>query len=388
MHRRDLHADARLALGHDREEEADRVDAEFEDACAELLRHDRVVDHDGHDGVGAGLDLEAGGLDGLAEVGGVGFELVTQRGGAFQQVQHGQRRAGDARRQRVAEQIGPRALAQQLDHLLARRREAAGGAAQGLAEGAGDDVDLAEHAAVLGRAAAGGAEEAAGMAFVDAEQRVVAVAQRADLVELGDGAVHREHAVGEHQREARALGLRFLEAALQVGQVVVLIAPALGLAQPDAIDDGGVVQCVADDGVLLAEQGLEQAAVGVEGRGIEDGVLAADEAGDALLQRLVQVLGAADEAHRRQAEAMSAQRLVRRLDDLRMAGQAQVVVGTEVDDLAAVGRLHHRALRRGDDALGLEEASGADAVEFGLQVLVESLAHGATPGCAADAQFA
>ena len=51
---------------------------------------------------------------------------------------------------------------------------------------------------------------------------------------------------------------------LQIGHVVVAVAEALRLAQADAVDDAGVVQLVADDRVLLAEQRLEQAAVGVE----------------------------------------------------------------------------------------------------------------------------
>jgi hypothetical protein len=99
--------------------------------------------------------------------------LSRKRGAALQQVEHRERRADDAGRQGVAEQIGARALAQQLHHLLARCGEAAAGAAQRLAEGAGDDVDLPKHAAVLGRAAAGLAQEAGGMAFVDAQQRAV-----------------------------------------------------------------------------------------------------------------------------------------------------------------------------------------------------------------------
>ena len=42
------------------------------------------------------------------------------------------------------------------------------------------------------------------------------------------------------------------------------VAVALGLAQADAVDDRGVVQLVGDDRVVLAEQRLEQAAVGIE----------------------------------------------------------------------------------------------------------------------------
>ena len=64
-----------------------------------------------------------------------------------------------------------------------------------------------------------------------------------------------------------------------------------------------MVQLVGDDGVLGPQQGLEEAAVGVEAGGIEDGVLHAHELGDARLQLLVDVLGAADEADGGEAEA-------------------------------------------------------------------------------------
>ena len=47
------------------------------------------------------------------------------------------------------------------------------------------------------------------------------------------------------------------ELGLQVGHVVVLVAEASRLAQTHAVDDAGVVQFVAEDGVLLAEQRFE-----------------------------------------------------------------------------------------------------------------------------------
>ena len=49
--------------------------------------------------------------------------------------------------------------------------------------------------------------------------------------------------------------------------------------------------------------GSNTPAVGVEAGGVQDGVLRAEEGGDLALQFLVDVLRAADEAHRRQAEA-------------------------------------------------------------------------------------
>ena len=49
----------------------------------------------------------------------------------------------------------------------------------------------------------------------------------------------------------------------------------LRLAQPDAVDDAGVVERIGDDRVLLIQQRLEQAAVGIEAGGVEDRVLGA-----------------------------------------------------------------------------------------------------------------
>src|SRR5690606_23426068 len=82
-----------------------------------------------------------------------------------------------------------------------------------------------------------------------------------------------------------------------------------------------------------------------------------------LLQLLVQVLGAADETDRRQAEAVAVQRVLGRLDQVRMVGQAQVVIGAEVQHLAPVLERDLGRLRPGDDALGLEQALFADLVQ-------------------------
>ena len=72
--------------------------------------------------------------------------------------------------------------------------------------------------------------------------------------------------------------LRLLQARFELVHVVVRVAEALRFAQADAVDDAGVVQRVADDRVLFVEQRLEQAAVRVEARRVEDRVLGAEEA--------------------------------------------------------------------------------------------------------------
>ena len=127
-----------------------------------------------------------------------------------------------------------------------------------------------------------GAEVAGGVAVVDPDRRVVLVGQVADVRQLRQVAVHAEDAVGEDQLEPAAL--RFFELGLQVGHVVVLVAEPLGLAEPHAVDDRGVVQFVGEDRVLLGEQRLEQPAVGVEAGDVEDAVGLAEELGDLLFE--------------------------------------------------------------------------------------------------------
>jgi hypothetical protein len=126
----------------------------------------------------------------------------------------------------------------------------------------------------------------------------------------------------------------------------------------------------------FSSQWLEQSAVGVEGRGVQDRVLQAEEARDAPLQRLVQILRAADKAHRAQAEAVRTQGRMRGLDDGGVRGQPEVVVGAQVDDLAAIRRAYARALRRRQHALGFVQAGleqflqlAAQVVEKGARVL-------------------
>ena len=90
------------------------------------------------------------------------------------------------------------------------------------------------------------------------------------------------------------------------GDVTMLVAVALGAAEPDAVDDGGMIEGVGDDRIAVAEKRLEETPVGVEARRVENGVLRAEEARDGRLELLVDALGAADEPHAGQAEAPSA----------------------------------------------------------------------------------
>ena len=134
---------------------------------------------------GAG-QLEAGLLQPLAEEAHIVAEpraQIVARGGQFDRLGG----AGDHRRgDRVGEEIGARALAEQFDDRLAAGGEATGRAAKRLAEGRGDDVDPLDAIAMLGGAAAMGADDAGRMAVVDMDEGAIAFGEIANPVERGD----------------------------------------------------------------------------------------------------------------------------------------------------------------------------------------------------------
>ena len=130
------------------------------------------------------------------------------------------------------------------------------------------------------------------------------------------------------RREVRAsLQFRF-----QVFHVRMGKAQSFGFAQPDAVDHAGMVERIADHSVSIIEQDLEEASVGIEARTVEDGVLGAQKGTDRAFEGFVGFLRSANEAHRGHAIAVSPKPAGGCLDDARMIGQTQVVVGTEVQD--------------------------------------------------------
>ena len=167
------------------------------------------------------------------------MQFIAQGGAFGEQLDRAQRGRADGGGHGVGEQIGAGLLPQQIDDFLARRRVTAARAAQRLAEGAGQNVDAAFHARVFRGAAPVRAHKAHGVAVVHHHQRAEFIGQIANGGQVGDKAVHGEHAVGGDQLDAGVLRLEKLFA--QVGHVVVAVAQALRLAQAHAIDDGGVV---------------------------------------------------------------------------------------------------------------------------------------------------
>ena len=90
------------------------------------------------------------------------------------------------------------------------------------------------------------------MALVDHYHGVVLLSQLADLIERSDVTVHGEDAV--RGDDAEALSLCLLELLLQVGHIAIEVAVAVSLAEADTVDDGGVIELVGDDRILVGEE--------------------------------------------------------------------------------------------------------------------------------------
>ena len=136
-----------------------------------------------------------------------------------------------------------------------------------------------------------------------------------------------------------------------------------------------MVQGVGDDGVLGGQERLENAAVGVEAGRVEDGVIGMEVIGDGLLQFLVDVLGAADEADGGHAVAARFHGLFGGRDEAGAVGEAEVVIGTEIQGLAAVLEGDFRALGRCDIAFFLVKSGLLDGLELILEVLLKFTVH-------------
>jgi hypothetical protein len=150
------------------------------------------------------------------------------------------------------------------------------------------------------RAAASLPEKARGVRVVDHGESVILLRQLDDALQVGNNAVHGEASVRRDKAKARAAG--FAQLCLQISHVVVLVTEALCFAEPDAVNNAGVVELIADDRIFGADQSFEEPAVGIKTRGIEDRLFGAQELGQRGFELFMNVLCATDKAHARHPE--------------------------------------------------------------------------------------
>lgn len=135
-----------------------------------------------------------------------------------------------------------------------------------------------------------------------------------------------------------------------------------------------MVQLVGDDCVIGAEEDFEDSAVGVKTRGEQDGVLGAHERRDGALEVTMLGLGAADEPHAGHPEAPLVQCFTRRCYDVRVVGQAEVVVSAEVQCWPRL-RCDMGGLGRGQLPLVFREPGVVDLAQGGREFIFDQV-HG------------
>ena len=198
------------------------------------------------------------------------------------------------------------------------------------------------------------------MAVVYHDQRIVFVGKITNGFQVRDIPIHTEHPIGGNHADPGIL--RVFENALQVRHVVVVEPVTLRLAEPYAVDDAGVVELVADDGIFGAEDGFEKAGVGVEAGSVKDGVLRFQETGHGRLELFVDILGAADKPHRREAEPIPGDTILGGLDQRGMIRKSEIVVRTEIDHVLTGCYVNFSVLLGYDDPFVFEKARFLDLI--------------------------
>ena len=315
---------------------------------SEANRHDRMVARD---------DIEACRCQALAQIDAHRSQAREVDLTLFDQVQRAKRGGGDRGHQGIGEQIGASELAQRIDHGLRPRHESAGRATQCLAERADENVDRGGLRLRLGGSAPRLADDPNAMRVIHDEECLALSTQRGQGLERCLRAIHGEHAVAHQQTCAGVV--RFVEGPRGAVDIAMRVTKAGGPAQAYAVDDARMIERVGEHGVLIAQQRLEERAVGVESRREQRACLGAEKVGQPLLQFPMQRMRAADEANRGHAQAEARNGFRRRLDDACVAGQPEVIVGAQIEIPAwrlggARVRGDAAALRRADRDLALE----------------------------------
>ena len=173
------------------------------------------------------------------------------------------------------------------------------------------------------------ADDAQSVSVVHHDARAVFASEADDFGELGDVAAHAEHAVGDDQA---ARGFRhLLQLKLQLLHVGVSIGEHAAVAELAAVVDAGVVFLVADDVISMADDGGDDAQIGLKAGGEGAAGLLVQEIRQLRFQLKVKLQRSVEEARAGAARAVLLQRIQSRLKNLRTGGQSEIIVGAEHD---------------------------------------------------------
>ena len=134
------------------------------------------------------------------------------------------------------------------------------------------------------------------MGVIDHDQGVVFFCDVADLIQLGNVAIHRKNTIRGNQPVSLVLGL--FEFLFEILHICVLIDVSLSFTEANAIDDGCMIQLVCDNGILSPKKRFKNATIGIKTGCIEDRVFRLEKIRNLLFKDFMDVLCAADKANR------------------------------------------------------------------------------------------
>ncbi len=204
------------------------------------------------------------------------------------------------------------------------------------------------------------------MHLVEVGEGVVALGDRNDFSDWGNIPVHRVDRLEHHDLRLtqRVAG----EDLLEVRNIVVAEDLALVGRGANAVDDGGVVQLIADHHAVgdAPQQALEGGIIGAKAGGENQRRLLAVPVGQASFQTGIHLVRAADIARSAGARSVGLQRIVHLFAHCRMLRHPEVVIAAPD---------HHRflltAIQFGQRVLAADAAEGGEGAVLvgGLQCL-------------------
>jgi len=185
------------------------------------------------------------------------------------------------------------------------------------------------------------------MGLVKQQTRTVFVLDRNDVCERRLVTQHAVQAFRHHQRIAASVP-QSAQTFLQIRRIVMAEPDDLRSTEAASVVDAGMGVGVDEEHITLSSEGGNHPHGGEEPGSKDQGVLAIEKLRELLLQSGMGPVGSVCHARAGGSRAFIGQCLAPRLDAFRSESQAQVIVGTGKNRLAAL----HDSLRRRQDAFG------------------------------------
>ncbi|CDK98147.1 conserved protein of unknown function [Magnetospirillum gryphiswaldense MSR-1 v2] len=328
-------ADAAAARRHRRRADGDAQETQFLQPCRHLQGAVLVAQDDRHDLGGGMSGIKPGIVEPQPQPLGHGLQAGAVVGQGGDQIDGGIHGAEHRRRQRGGIDQARGAVDEKVLQSL-RPGHIGAEAAHGLGEGAHGQIHMGAHR----QAEAVGPQNTGGVGFVQVQKRVPFLGDGHQLVDVGGIAIHGKHRFGDDEaRPFAAPGA--VQQFLQMGQVVMAEAGLLDACRLAAHVQRRMVQAVGEDQRFrpphrTVEQGRQHRGVALPAAGHDHGGFHPFGGGDLFLDRLQRPVVAGDQPRRPRSGAILGRPFPRPLDQQRVVGKAQIVVGGEVQQFPSV----------------------------------------------------